>query len=85
MPVSTYSPDGAAVDAAVAKLLYPLVYYSVRSHRLIQTAIGDILDRFLHYCLLYTGRSPVGRRRVRILSWPLPVRSSLYFLTVTEY
>jgi len=39
----------------------------------------------------YTGRSPVGRRptgvahskitRVRVLSWPLPVRTSLHFLT----
>jgi len=45
---------------------------------------------------IYTGRSPVrpqanGRRvahskitRVRVLSWPLPVLTSLYFLTVTK-
>jgi len=45
------------------------------------------------YC--YTGRSAVGRRptgvahskitRVRVLSWPLPVLTSLYFFTVTQY
>jgi len=44
---------------------------------------------------IYTGRSPVGRRpagaarskitRVRVLSWPLLVRTSLYFLTVMKY
>jgi len=46
-------------------------------------------------CKHYTGRGQVGRRptdvahseitRVRVLSWPLPVRTSLYFLTVTKY
>jgi len=44
---------------------------------------------------IYTGHSLLGRRptgvahskitRVRVLSWPLPVQTSLYFLTVTKY
>jgi len=39
---------------------------------------------------IYTGRKPgiVGRyskiTRVRVLSWPLPLRTTVYFLRVTE-
>jgi len=53
-----------------------------------------LTKRFRYTAATYTGRSPVGRRptgvahskitRVRVLSWPLSVLTSLYFLTVTK-